>query len=314
MHIHVATPAAPGSRLGNGVSASRWSKMLAQLGHTVTTSDGWSGEACDLLVALHARRSHAAIVAFCRERPAAPVVLVLTGTDLYRDLPADPRARASLALADRVVALHSRAPAVLEPAARAKLRVIEQSAVVTVPRQPTASCFQVVVLSHLRPVKDCLRPALAARRMPSTSRLEVRHGGIALDPEVAAAARREMAENQRYRWLGPLDEQAAASLLAESHLLALPSRLEGGANVLCEALALGVPVVASAVDGNIGLLGDAYAGYHPACDTEALAALLDRAERDGGFYAGLERQVAARRYLVAPEREQRLWADLLAEL
>lgn len=311
LKIHVVTPKPPGSGHGNAVSASRFQALFTELGHAVTVESAWSGHDCDVLVALHARRSHPSIADYRRSRPNAPLVVVLTGTDLYSDLPDDPDARRSLVLADRLVALQQAASRALDPAARGKLSVIEQSAVASVARKPTDRAFQVAMLSHIRPVKDPLRPALAARLLPAASRIVIHHAGMVIDPALGAATRVEMAENPRYRWLGELDHAAARALLAESHALALPSRLEGGANAVSEAIAFGVPVIGSRIDGSLGLLGDDYRGFHPFEDTRALADLLWRAESDADFYRGLEAQVAARQYLVDPARERRLWSALL---
>lgn len=314
MRIHLVTPAAPSSRLGNGVTAARWQSLFALLGYQVTWGKGWQGEPCDVLIAMHARRSFPAIRAYRDAHPEAPLVIVLTGTDLYLDLPDDPDAHQSLVLANRLVVLQDRGPDVLPPTVQDKVRVIVQSAV-AVPRTiPNPEIFEIGLLSHLRPVKDPLRPALAARLLPAASQIQITHGGRVLDPELELAARTEMAENRRYRWLGPLVAAQAGALLARSRLLVLPSQLEGGANVACEAIAAGVPVVASEVAGNIGLLGARYEGYYPFGDTEALASLLCRVETDSAFYRQLEQQVAGRQFLVEPDREREGWRTLLLEL
>ncbi len=311
MRIHLITPMPVGSRHGNAVSASRWASLFEALGHVVNIDERWGGEACDVLIALHARRSHASIAAFRHLRPSSPLIVVLTGTDLYVDLPDDADARRSLVLADRLVALQDQAFRRLDSSARSKLTTIEQSAAFEIAWSPTTMSFQVAVLSHLRAVKDPLLPAYAARLVPASSRLAVRHGGRTIDPALGDEARREMRSNPRYRWFGELDRGRSEALLASSHLLALPSHLEGGANVLCEAIAVGVPVIASRIDGNVGLLGADYAGFHAVGDRRALAELLIRAETDRAFYAELTAQVARRTDLVDPEREKRLWAELL---
>ena len=150
--------------------------------------------------------------------------------------------------------------------------------------------------------------------MPASSRIRVEHYGGAHTPEWAEAARAEMARNPRYRWHGEIAHGRLGRVYASSHLLALPSRMEGGANVISEAVAAGLPVVASRIAGSVGLLGADYPGYYPVEDSAALQALLLRAESDPRFYAELDERCAARRPLFTPERERAAWVSLLAEL
>jgi putative glycosyltransferase (TIGR04348 family) len=315
MRILVVTPAPPGTRTGNRVTAVRWRRILRGLGHRVTLARAYRGDRADLLVALHAHKSSRSIARFRRERPAAPVVVALTGTDLYADLRSSPAARRSVDLATRLVVLQPRAVQALPGRARGKARVILQSASASRPR-PRASTglFEACVLGHLRRVKDPFRAAAAARLVPSSSRLRVLHAGSALQREMAARARAEQRRTPRYRWLGPLSHAEASRLLARSRLVCLTSRLEGGANVVSEAAAAGVPVLASRIDGSVGLLGRGYPGFFAVGDTRALAALLHRAETDRRFYAGLKRGMRSLAARVRPERERAAWRSLLAEL
>jgi glycosyltransferase involved in cell wall biosynthesis len=102
--------------------------------------------------------------------------------------------------------------------------------------------------------------------------------------------------------------------LARSRLLAVTSKLEGGANVVSEALAHGVPVVSSHIEGSLGILGNDYPGYFPVGDTRALADLLIRCESDPAFYRSLQTHCRRLKPLVHPARERRSWKQLLAEL
>ena len=87
--------------------------------------------------------------------------------------------------------------------------------------------------------------------------------------------------------------------------MVISSRMEGGANVVCEALRIGVPVIASRISGNVGLLGAGYSGYFPVEDEHALARALSRVATDRQFYRALKSQVARLRPMVAPQAEAR---------
>jgi glycosyltransferase involved in cell wall biosynthesis len=92
------------------------------------------------------------------------------------------------------------------------------------------------------------------------------------------------------------------------------SRLEGGANVISEAIAASVPIVASRVAGNVGILGEDYPGLFAVGNSKELARLLRRAECDAEFLAQLKRQVKKLAPLFDPPREEKAWSDLISEL
>jgi putative glycosyltransferase (TIGR04348 family) len=289
--------------------------MLRGLGHRVTVVSEYGGQPCDVLVALHARKSAPSVQCFRDEHPDRPIVLALTGTDLYDEIRTCPDARRSMELATRLVVLQPAGLAELSEAVRIKTRVIIQSAERPLrPAAPDGGVFQVCVLAHLRPVKDPLRTAFAARLVPSSSKIQVVHLGNALDEALAEEARKEMAINPRYRWLGERPHAEALRMLASSRLMVLTSRLEGGANAVSEAIACSVPVISSRISGSIGLLGEEYPGYFPVGDTQALSDLLRHAETDAGFYESLTSWCERRAALVNPANERRAWQDLLHEL
>jgi putative glycosyltransferase (TIGR04348 family) len=311
----IATPARPGSNTGNRVTALRWAKRLRELGWHVQIGEHWTGEPCDLLLALHARKSHASIVRHARDQPDQPRIVALTGTDLYGDLVThDAAATESLELATRLVVLQPRAIEPLPAHLRDKARVIRQSAA-AVPPGPAQPGFVVYALSHLRDVKDPLLAAHAVALLPATSAIRVIHlGGAHDDTWQARAVEAERAAAGRWTWLGARSRTDALGLLASGQLLVLTSRSEGGANVVTEAIAAGVPVVSTRIDGSLGILGDDYPGYCEVGDAAGLAALLARCEAEPGFLAELRARVAALRPLVEPARERATWQELLHEL
>ena len=313
MKITIVTPARPVSRSGNRNTAMRWATLLRELGHHVRVQMVWDGKPADLLLALHARRSHDSIVRFKLAYPARPLILALTGTDLYRDIRTDRNARESMRLADRMIVLQEMGTAELSPVLRAKTRVIYQSTRATPRERPLASCFEVVVSGHLREEKDPFRAAAALPHLPGSSRIRVTHIGGAMSDEMARAAKQWMQREPRYHWRGELSHHRALRIQARARLLVISSRMEGGANVVTESLAAGVPVIASRIPGNVGMLGRSYAGYFEPGDAGALARLLKRAETDRQFLEKLRRQCVARRPLITRARERRALRSLLTE-
>jgi putative glycosyltransferase (TIGR04348 family) len=331
MNITLVTPAPPRSQKGNRVTALRWARLLRELGHRVAVRQNYRGERSDLLIALHARRSFSAIEAFRRRQPENPIILALTGTDLYEAIKTDPSARRALELASRLVVLQPLGVKELPSHLRNRTRVIYQSWEAPGQRNSNRtrktifpgnsqfsthdghSFFDVCVLGHLRPVKDPFRTARAARLLPSSSQIRVLHAGAALSHDMKKQAEAEQATNPRYHWLGELPRYLALRLLAQSQLFVLTSALEGGANTISEAIVLGVPVLASRIPGSVGLLGARYPAYFPVGDTEALAALLIRVEKDGKFYDKLDAWCRRLRPLFRPARERESWRRLLSE-
>jgi putative glycosyltransferase (TIGR04348 family) len=312
MKIALVTPAPPAETFGNTITANRWAKIFRTLGHQVSITTEWGDEHCNVLIALHARRSHSSVERFWRGHPDRPLIVVLTGTDLYSDLPTNSEALHSLSIATRVVVLQSAALEELDNITRAKTHIIYQSAVAPAHRpKPAEDRFDVCVLSHLREVKDPLRAAIASRLLPDASRIRIVHAGRALDPKWAAAARQEESENSRYRWIGDQSHAAGLQLLSRCRLLVLSSTMEGGANAIAEAVVCGIPTLCSDIPGNVGMLDRKYPGFFRTGDTEQLSAMLYRAEIDVDFLGQLRDFIFAFQERFAPEREVACWQQLL---
>ncbi|MFN0303957.1 MAG: selenoneine biosynthesis selenosugar synthase SenB [Burkholderiales bacterium] len=304
MRIVVVTPAAASTRTGNRHTAARYAAFLRAGGHHVRVTIRWDESPCDLLIALHARRSLPSIELFKKKYPERPLIVVLTGTDVYRDIHTDANARRSLGHADRLIVLQERALDELTTIERAKAQVIYQSSGARLSHTPVARRFRIAVLGHIRDEKDpfCVAHALTFINAPN---VEVIHVGDALSDDDRREALRWVHADSRYRWIGGRPHGNALRWLASSHVMVLSSKMEGGANVICEAGRIGVPVIASRVSGNIGMLGTNYPAYYPLGDAKALASMIERARCDARFYALMQRRIAERRALFVPSLEAR---------
>lgn len=285
--------------------------MFRRLGHACRIAPAYSGEDAACLVALHARKSAKSVLAYRAAYPRRRIILVLTGTDVYRDIHRSALAVRALHAADAIVALQPQAIAELPRALRKKARAIIQSSQTR--RHGSRlrrGVLRVCVLGHLRSEKDPMRAAYALRMLDGAP-IEVTHAGGILTPAYERATQREMQRSERYRYLGELPRAHALKLLANSDLLVQSSRMEGGANAVCEAIACGTPVLASRIAGNTGILGRRYPGLYDLGDTRALAQLLQRAATSPAFYERLRAACERLRPLVDPQRELQAWRALL---
>jgi putative glycosyltransferase (TIGR04348 family) len=309
--VHIVTPALAGANNGNAHTAARWQGFLAPVAACEMALQ-WRGEPADLLIALHARLSAGSIAAFHAAHPELPIAVVLTGTDLYRDIEDDASAQHSLECASALVVLQDEGPARLDAAARAKARVIVQSAPSLLQPPRPAAQAEFVAVGHLREEKDPLT-LMAAARLAGPS-VRIAHIGAALDATLGAAAAQTMQACPGYRWLGAMEHGATRRRIARALALIHPSRLEGGANVVVEALRSRVPVLASRIDGNLGLLGADYDGTFEVGDAAGLARLMRRFVDDSAFAAHLAAQCAARAPRFRPALERAAVRHLVADL
>ncbi|MDG2013628.1 MAG: selenoneine biosynthesis selenosugar synthase SenB [Pirellulaceae bacterium] len=329
MRIQIVAPAPPGSTRGNRITATRWQTLLHELGHTVALRESFAAElATDCVMLLHARHSHASVLRVSEQQPRIPIMVCLTGTDLHIDFA--PQAgslvstetknrfqavQQSLELADQIVLLEPQGVEKLSPAMRKKCRVILQSAeTIPNPKPPPSDCFLVSVLGHLRPVKDPFRTALAARRLPTTSKIRVQHIGDALSNDMKTAAEKEARVNNRYSWLGGISHQQALENLAASHLTILSSQHEGAPSVISEAIVNKIPILASRIDATVGLLGTDYPGFFKVGDTQQLADLMLAAETQPDFLRRLKQAISPLVSKFSPQRERENWQSMLQSL
>ena len=312
MKIILITPALPSSRAGNRVTATRWKSILTELGHKVTVKSSNEdisqiGDNFDAMIALHAWRSAAFINHFNHQFPQKPLIVALTGTDLYKFIHTHPKPTLrSIAQADALITLHDLAYLAIPKSAQKKVHVIYQSAdfikrkIITNKRY-----FDICVIGHLREEKDPLRAAYAVRKLPEESRIRVLHYGKAHTPIWAARAEREMLRNSRYQWKHEVPHWKINQLYSTANLMVLSSKMEGGANVISECCAAGLPVIASKIDGSIGLLGKKYPGYFPYGDTASLRELLLKAEIDNHYLSKLTMACQEKANLFAYKNEKK---------
>lgn len=279
----------------------------------------WDGGDEALLIALHARRSAASIAAWRAAHPKRALLVTLTGTDLYRDIATDADAQASLRLADALVVLNELGANELPPALRAKCHVVLQSATArqALDSKPTRH-LRALMVGHLRQEKDPRTYFRAARRLADRPDILLDHAGAALEPALGDEARALASAQPNYRWLGGITHADARRRIQAAHVLVHPSRMEGGAHVVIEAVRSATPVLASRIAGNLGLLGADYAGVFDPGDDAALAAWLQRLRDDPDMLRALRAQAVARAPLFAPEAEHaalhRVVASLLPNL
>lgn len=310
--VVIVTPAPRGSRSGNRTTALRWAALLRRLHATVRVVERWQGEPCDLLVAVHVVKTAASVLAAAAALPKLRVAVLLAGTDVYPAFRPTTESLAVLDRADTLVALQPHGVDTLPHALRGKVRTIVQSATGLPAARSTT--FRACVLAHLRPVKAPLLPLQALATLPADLPIELVLAGRALTPELATAVTGLLAKEPRARWVGELRRRDALALLASSHVCIVPSLAEGGANVVSEAIAAGTPVLASAIPGNLGLLGADWPATFPPGDAAAAGRLLQRAASDAPFYAELRRRTAGLQPMVAPSRELAAWRHVLDDL
>lgn len=321
--IVIVSPALADSNNGNWQTARRWQQFLSnsfdvrivkQWGNTPATENDVA------MVALHARRSADSIAAWAQSRgvegQGSPgLILALTGTDLYRDIETDETAQKSLELAQHLIVLQEKGVEKLSETLQAKTTVIFQSTTSRKTLTKAKRRLKVVMVGHLRDEKMPQTLMEAAVLLRGYGDIYIDHIGGPLDTELAQAAEETMQACPNYRWLGNQPHGATRTRIQRAHVLVHASKMEGGAHVIMEAVCSGTPVVASYIDGNIGMLGAGYPGYFPLGNSHALANVLTQLQEDivnpkplppgkASLYTKLKNQCAERAKLFAPENEQ----------
>ena len=305
--ICIISPALAAANNGNWQTAKRWQQMLSSDYH-VDIMLQWDGRPFDAMLALHARRSADSIAQWAAKFPDKLIVLALTGTDLYRDIAVDPLAQLSLKLAQRLVVLQDMGPKSLPAEFQSKCQVIFQSTPRRQSVQKTTQKLRALMVGHLRSEKSPETYFAAARALAHRHDIVLDHIGAPLDADLGELARELATEVPTYRYMGEQTHAATRARIARAHVLVHPSRMEGGAHVVMEAIMSGTPVLASRIDGNVGMLGADYAGYFDCGDadqlTKTLIACREGQNQPSSKLASLARQCSLREKLFEPLAEQ----------
>ena len=316
-------PATDAQNNGNWRTAERWKNLLSKkLDVSIHLEvDRATLAAADLMIALHARRSAFAIQNWRQLTPNKPLIVVLTGTDLYRDIHDNSDAQKSLALADRLVVLQELGITSLPKEYQAKTRCIFQSTRAWKPAIKSHKKLRVLMVGHLREEKSPQTFLDAARGMVEHKDIQFDLIGSVLDTSLLEKAQSLNSCAANFHYLGALPHPQTRRRIRDAHLLIHPSKMEGGAHVIMEAMCSGTPVLASNIAGNQGMLGQDYQGYFDWGPVDQLMNLIMRCRKTQShelqadrFLTQLTRQCDARANLFSPEHEQHSLMELLNEL
>jgi putative glycosyltransferase (TIGR04348 family) len=315
-------PATTVQNNGNWRTAERWAALLSRYAQVSIhlDVDEVTIQSADIMIALHARRSASAIQSWRHIHPTQPLIVVLTGTDLYRDIANHPEAQKSLDLADRLVVLQELGIQALPLQHQAKTHCIFQSTRSWKPAMKSSRKLRVLMVGHLRDEKSPQTFFEASRTLATHQDIQFDLIGSGLEPRLLEEAQELDRSLVNFRYLGALPHSSTRRHIRHAHLLIHSSAMEGGAHVIMEAICSGTPVLASNISGNRGMLGSQYDGYFDWGQSDQLCGLLLRCRNSqmqktkiDRFLDHLTAQCAERANLFTPDNEQHSLLELLNE-
>jgi putative glycosyltransferase (TIGR04348 family) len=314
--VVIVSPALASANNGNWQTAKRYGQFLKTQFRVRIVSEWDGSKSDDVLIALHARRSFSSIAAWHSIHGANGLVVVLTGTDLYRDIKHDPQAQQSLEFASRLIVLQPLGLDELPPHLRSKTEVVLQSTTPRVTLSKSSRDTRAVMVGHLREEKSprTLFEAAALLGQQGHMQIQIKHIGAEHDQLLATMAHQTASSYPQYQFTGALSHAETRRQIQRSHVLVHTSVMEGGAHVLMEAVCSGVPVIASRIPGNMGMLGQDYAGLFSVGDAQALADMLVRFRHDSEFEQLLKKQCALLAPLFSPEYERKTLLTIIQSL
>jgi putative glycosyltransferase (TIGR04348 family) len=302
--VVIVSPALASANNGNWQTAKRYRQLLKAQFRVRLVSEWKDTKSDDVLIALHARRSFPSIAAWHAVHGVNGLVVVLTGTDLYRDIQHDSQAQQSLEFATRLVVLQSMGLDELPAPFKAKTSVLLQSTTSRITLPKSRRYIRAVMVGHLREEKSPRTLFEAAALLAQQRDIHILHIGAEHDLVLANMAHQTAALYPHYQFTGALTYSETRRQIQRAHVLVHTSVMEGGAHVIMESICSGVPVIASCIPGNMGMLGQDYAGLFPVGDAKALADMLVRFRHDTEFEELLKNQCALRAPLFSAENER----------
>ncbi|MGJ8657869.1 MAG: glycosyltransferase [Akkermansiaceae bacterium] len=278
-------------------------------------SSGEEVGVADVMIALHARKSAHFTEDFIELNPTGKVIVYLTGTDLYSDIPDGcPICEQSLERADALVVSQEASLASVPEKYRAKTVVVHASIQlpVEVVDDSVTEPDLFLCVGHLRAVKQSFMAVKSLQLLDESVRLVLL--GKEVDVDSGEIARKWEVEDSRFQWLGGVSYKESLKWMQRSVVTINTSLMEGGANSVGESIVLGVPVLASKVEGNVGMLGEDYVGYFSANSEQELAELMYRVLNDQCFLSKLRDQVGVRSKRFLRESETKDWVNLIQKI
>jgi glycosyltransferase involved in cell wall biosynthesis len=280
---------------GNSILAQRLQQGLVQQGYSVAlfnTTETTSAEAAlfapDILHTLNADRTYQWARKFRAAYKKIPWVITLTGTDYntwYAINEPPTHFRESVAQASALVVFHRPAAETVQscfPAAGTKIHIIAQGVTPcteSADRGTVRSRYGIdstavvfLIVAGIRPVKS-MQTAIDAfhevqRQVPETALLLA---GPVIDHGEADAVLSAGSRLQCFNYLGEIAPAEVRALMSAADVFLNTSLHEGMPGAVLEAMAAGLPVIASAVAGNRALVADNTNGFlFPVADTTEL--------------------------------------------
>jgi glycosyltransferase involved in cell wall biosynthesis len=286
MRVALVTPHFAPAVRGNAVTVQRIAAGLRDRGLDVVVvsldEEPDAEAAASRLQALAPRVVHGfhayhtgPLVARVAEAMGVPAIITITGTDVNHDLfdPARrPAVAAALEVAQAIVVFHHVMAEKLGrelPAVRRKVRVIGQSVRCEEEHFDLrarlgvgAEAFLFFLPAGVRRVKNvlyALNPLAALRRRHPQVRLVI--AGPILEEAEGERLRAAAAARPWLHHLGPLSHGEICACLKTVDVVLNTSLSEGGmSNAILEAMSVGVPVLASAIEGNRTIIADGVEG------------------------------------------------------